>query len=114
MGILVDYYRLPPSERKKVTHDQSTWDAFENHLQEAQSKAMRDALAQLKLDGLSKEEKTAKIVAAAQQRRDPRHFNMEKDWHTIAYLLTGDAKINEEHLPAEPLHNVLFGGLKTS
>jgi len=39
---------------------------------------------------------------------------MEKDWHTIAYLLTGDAKIREEHLPNNPLHNVIFGGLDTS
>ncbi len=39
---------------------------------------------------------------------------MEKDWHMIAYLLTGDAKIREEHLPNNPLHNVIFGGLKTS
>jgi hypothetical protein len=39
---------------------------------------------------------------------------MEKDWHIIAYLLTGDATLKEKHLPNAPLHNVIFGGLKTS
>ena len=31
----------------------------------------------------------------------------------LAYLLTGDAKIKDEHVPGNPLHNVIFGGLKT-
>ena len=114
MSILLDYHRLPPTEREKVTKDQATWKKFSLHLLEARNEAMKNALDKLKLDGLSKEERFAKIDAALKQIRDPKHFNMEKDWHTIAYLLTGDAKINEEHVPGAPLHNVIFGGLKTS
>ena len=113
-SILVDYYRLPQAEREKVIQDQATWDTFKTHLIEAQSKAMRDALDKLQLNGLSKEERWAKISAAIEKSRDPAHFNMEKDWHIIAYLLTGDAKIKEEHVPNAPLHNVIFGGLKSS
>jgi hypothetical protein len=113
MSILVDYYRLPPSEREKVTHDQPTWDPFKSSLIKARTRALQDAIAKVNVDGLSKEERLAKIGAAIKQSRDPKHFNLEKDWHIIAYLLNGDAKIKEEHVPDAPLHNVIFGGLKT-
>ncbi len=113
-SILVDYYRLPQAERGKVTRDQATWDKFKTHLIKAQSQAIQDALGKLQLDGLSREERFAKVDAAIRKSRDPAHFNLEKDWHIIAYLLTGDAKLKEEHLPNAPLHNVIFGGLKTS
>ena len=114
MSILVNYYRLPPSERENVTRDQATWDQFKSHLLQVQSKAFRDAIAKVKVDGLSPEARVAKINAAIEQSHDPRQFNLEKDWHIIAYLLTGDPKIKEEHLPDAPLHNVIFGGLKTT
>jgi len=39
------------------------------------------------------------VDAAIKKSRDPAHFNLEKDWHIIAYLLTGDAQLKEEHLP---------------
>ncbi len=113
-SILMDYYRLPQAEREKVTKDQATWDKFEHHLVQARSRAFQDALGKLQLDGLSREERFARIAAAMKKSHDPAHFNLEKDWHIIAYLLTGDAKLKEEHLPNAPLHNVIFGGLKTS
>jgi len=113
-SILVDYHRLPQAERKKVTRDQVTWDKYELDLIKAQSKATQDALGKLQLEGLSREERFAKVDAAIRECRDPAHFNLEKDWHVIAYLLTGDANLKEEHLPNAPLHNVIFGGLKTS
>lgn len=56
----------------------------------------------------------AKINEAMKKCQDPAHFNLEKDWQIIAYLLTGDATIKEENLTNAPLHNVIFGGLKTS
>jgi hypothetical protein len=114
MSILVNYYRLPPSERQNVTRDQATWDDFKSHLLQAQSQAFRDAIAKVKVDGLSPEARVAKINAAIEQNHDPRQFDLEKDWHMIAYLLTGDPKIKDEHLPDAPLHNVIFGGLKTT
>jgi len=113
-SILVDYHRLPQAERKKVTRDQATWDKYQLDLIRAQSQATQDALGKLQLEGLSGEERFAKVDAAIRESRDPAHLNLEKDWHVIAYLLTGDANLKEEHLPNAPLHNVIFGGLKTS
>jgi hypothetical protein len=95
MSILMDYFRLPPSEREKVTRDQLAWDPFKSRLIKAQTQALQDALAKVNVDGLSKKERFAKIGAAIKQSRDSRNFNLEKDWHIIAYLLTGDAKINK-------------------
>ena len=114
MSILANYYRLSPSEREKVMHDQTVWDEFRTRVQTAQSKALQDALAKVNVDGLTREDRFAKVGAAIKQSRDPRQFNMEKDWHIIAYLLTGDATMKDEHRPNEPLHNVIFGGLKAS
>jgi Domain of unknown function (DUF1877) len=114
MSILLNYYRVPPSEREKITHDQAAWDKFRNHLLKTQSKAFTDAIDKVNVDGLSREERYAKISEAIKQSRDPRSFNAEKDWDIVAYLLTGDAKSKEEHLPDAPLHNLIFGGLKTS
>jgi hypothetical protein len=113
-SILVDYYRLSPEEREKVTRDQATWKEFELHLIKSQSQAMRDAIGKLKLDGLSREERFAKIDAAMKKARNPAHFNLEKDWDIFAYLLTGDAKLKKENLPNATLHNAIFGGLKAS
>jgi hypothetical protein len=113
MSILANYYRLPPSEREKVMHDQAVWDEFRARLRKAQFEAIQ-AITKLNVDGLSREERYAKINAVLKEHRDPRQFNMEKDWHVIAYLLTGDAKMREGNLPNNALHNVIFGGLKTS
>src|ERR1051326_4294208 len=89
MSILLDYYRLPPAEREKVLHDQTTWDQFKNQLLTTQSKAMQDAVAKVNVDGLSREERFAKLNAAIKQSRNPRLFDLEKDWHILAYLFTG-------------------------
>jgi hypothetical protein len=113
-SILVDYYRLPQAEREKVTKDQATWDKFQHHLITTESQALKDGLGKLQLDGLSREERYAKIGDALRKSRDPAHFNLEKDWDILAYLLTGDAKLKKENLPNAPLHNAIFGGLKAS
>ena len=84
MSIIANYYRLSPSERGKVMHDQRVWDEFRTRLQNAELKALQDALAKVNVDGLSREERFAKINAALERSRDPKHFNMEKDWHIIA------------------------------
>ncbi len=114
MSILVNYYRLSPVERAKVMHDQKTWDEFYSSVEISRSKALREAIEKVNVDGLNREQRYAKIAAAIKSVHDPKQFNMEKDWHMVAYLLTGETKIKEEHLPDNPLHNVIFGGLKSA
>lgn len=113
-SIDVDYYRLSPAEREKVTKDQDTWDKFSTQLIKGHFEAMQNAISKLKLDGLSQKERLAKMADAMKKSQDPALFDMAKDWHVIAYLLTGDATMKEEHVPGAPLHNLIFGGLKAS
>jgi hypothetical protein len=113
MSMLLDYYRLAPKEREKVTHNEAAWREFDNKVVLGQLRAATKAIEAVNVDGLNHEQRMAKINEAIAKTRDPRDFHMEKDWHIIAYLLTGDAKIKEEHISNAPLHNVIFGGLKT-
>jgi hypothetical protein len=38
---------------------------------------------------------------------------LQKDWHALHFLLTGDPSTDPEHLPDDPLHNVVMGGHET-
>jgi len=114
MSITVTYYRIPAAERERVTSDQSSWEQFRQRIQSAYFQSFQSALAALEGFGGSQEEKFAKLEALLEESRDPRRFDMEKDWHTVGYLLTGRAEIVEEHRPDDVLHSVIFGGHKTS
>ena len=114
MSIILSYYRLPVAERKSVTQDEALWGQFRKRLQKAQSEALHSTLEEMDKPGGSREERFARFGSLMEERRDPRHFNMEKDWHTIGYLLTGESEIREEHRNGAPLHNVIFGGVSTA
>jgi hypothetical protein len=44
---------------------------------------------------------------------DPNVLSLEKSWHTVHFLLTGDKSMTPRHLPDQPLHNVVMGGTPT-
>jgi hypothetical protein len=110
MSITVTYYRLPAQERENVTRDQSLWEQFRRRIQSAHFQSFHSAAATLDGFSGSREERYAKLAAALQGHRDPRRFDLEKDWHIIGYLLTGRAEMIEEHRPDAPLHGAIFGG----
>jgi hypothetical protein len=114
MSITVTYYRLPAQERDSVTRDQSSWEEFLRRIQRAHFQSLHSAAAALDGFSGSREERYAKLAAVLRELRDARRFDMQKDWHTIGYLLTGHAEMIEEHRPDDPLHNAIFGGRKTS
>jgi Domain of unknown function (DUF1877) len=97
MSVLVRYYRLPAAERESVTREQDTWRQFERKIQKAHHEAFMSAFADMKKGGGNEEERYARLCSLLQERADPRQFNLEKDWHTLAYLFTGESKIIEEH-----------------
>jgi hypothetical protein len=100
-------------ERKSVTREQDTWRQFERKLQKAHHEAFMSAIADMDKGGGTKQEQFARLPSLREERSDPRQFNIEKDWHTLAYLLTGESKIGEEHRDGETLYNVIYGGLDT-
>lgn len=114
MSITVTYYRLPSEQRDRATRDQVSWEQFRESIQSAYFESFHSAMAAMQGFNGGQEERLAKIDALLLGSRDPRRFDMEKDWHIVGYLLTGSAEIVEEHRSDDLLHNVIFGGYETA
>jgi hypothetical protein len=114
MSVTIIYYRLSTAERKSVTREQDTWRQYERKLQKAQHEAYMSAIGDMDKGGGTKQEQFARLASLMKERSDPRQFNLEKDWHTLAYLFTGEAKIGKEHRAGETLYNIIYGGLDTA
>jgi len=113
MSIAFTYYRLSPVTREQVTRDELSWEEFRQGVQDAYFKSFHSALAALPAQA-TQEEKLGKFTAVLEESHDPKRFDMEKDWHTVAYLLTGESEISEVHREGDSLHNVILGGIATS
>src|SRR5882724_2848702 len=113
MSITLAYYRLPAAERESLTRDQDTWRGFERRLLKVKHEVFKSAIADMDKGGGTKAEQFARLASLMKERSDPRQFNVEKEWQTMAYLLTGQSEISSEHRAGEPLHNIIYGGLDT-
>lgn len=113
MSVTIIYYRLPAGEREKVTCEQETWNQFERKLQKVQHEVFMSAIADMDKGGGTKQEQFARLTSLMAERSDPRRFNLEKDWHSVGYLLTGESEIGTEHRDGAPLYNIIYGGLDT-
>jgi hypothetical protein len=111
MSITVIYYRLPAAERESVTREQEAWRQYQRKIQKAYHEAFMSSIADMGKGGGTKPEQFARLGLLMKERADPRQFNLEKDWHTLAYLFTGESEIGNEHRPGEPLYNIIYGGL---
>jgi hypothetical protein len=115
MSIAVTYYRMSPNDFEVATRDQQAWDQFSNSLVTARLASLQATLQALTKPGTGNPESTIKsLQSLVGQKVDTRQFDLEKDWHTVYYLLTGESKIVEGHQQGNPLHNLIFGGLKTA
>ena len=110
MSITFTFFRLPAAEQERLTRDQNTWQDFYLRSQRAQLEALQSAIAAIP-EGLSQADRMSKLGALLSQGRDPRRFDLEKDWQTLGYLLTGQAEVKDQHCEDEPLHNVIYGGI---
>jgi|GEM_PF-1746140 len=109
MSIEATYHRLSPVEFRRATATQEAWQEYRG------SGLPGISIEQILQNSANPDpEFGAKILAAFEQRgNDSSRLDISKDWHVIYYLLTGSAKICEQHKKGEPLHNVIFGGLCT-
>lgn len=114
MSITLTYYRLPAAERESVTRDQDTWRGFERRLLKAHHEAFQSAIADMDKGGGTRQEQFARLASLMKEKSNPRQFNVEKEWQTMAYLLTGKSEISSEHRAGEILHNIIYGGLDTA
>ena len=90
MGITASYLALPPEDYVSLESDLEAAEEFFYGMEDFDA-----------MDQRREEEK-------AQGRR----LSIEKDWHAIHYLLTGDPGM-EEHVVPPPLGNVVLGGTPT-
>src|SRR5262245_56222731 len=114
MSVTAVYYRLPGKERESVTRDESSWQPFRQRIDSQHFQAFHSTIAALDKFSGTREEKFAKLNSLVKESRDPRRFNLEKDWHTLVYLFTGNAEIVEEHREADLLYSAIFGGNTTA
>lgn len=113
MSITVTFYRLSSPDRQRVTRDQSAWEAFRAEIQGAYFAGFQNAMAALDGFNGSPEERFAKLDALLLEQRDPRRLDLEKDWHTVGYLLTGRSDIVEQHDDQNLLYSAILGGRET-
>jgi len=111
MGIQVTYRRLMQAELDRLENDPDGARQFLFSIPGFDLNAMSQLLA----DPSALQANAAKMLSALQDRQaDPSRVDLEKDWHALHFLLTGDASLNPEHHPNDPLYNLVMGGRPTS
>jgi hypothetical protein len=111
MSIQVTYRRLNQAEFDRMEADP------EGAMQYLFSIPGSDLSAMLQMlgDPSAMQENSAKMLAALQEKAaDSTRVDLEKDWHALHFLLTGDASLDPEHHENDPLYNVVMGGKPTS
>ena len=111
MGIQVTYRRLAQSELDRLEGDPDGAMQYLFSIPGFDLSAMSQVLA----DPSAMQANAANMLPALQDRQaDSTRVDLEKDWHALHFLLTGDGSLNPEHHPNNPLHNLVMGGTPTS
>lgn len=104
------YRRLPEGEFSRIFGDPEQAEAY---ICDLGGGLDLDTLISLADNPDALKEKGIDILAALEEReRDPRRVDLEKEWHLLHFLLTGDASMKVGHRPDNPLYNVVMGGTK--
>jgi hypothetical protein len=111
MGMEVTYRRLKKAKWTRLQKDRKKASAF---LFSFLPGLDLNSLSALASDPEALRAKQAEILAAVQKAQDdPARVDLEKDWHALHFLLSRDPSMDPEHLPGDPLHNVVLGGHPT-
>jgi hypothetical protein len=107
MGIEVTYRRLKKANWTRLQKDPKETASFLLGFD-------LESLSKLATNPEALKSKQADILAALQKAQDdPTRVGLGKDWQALHFLLTGDPSESPEHLPGDPLHNVVMGGHET-
>jgi hypothetical protein len=108
MGIEVTYRRLKKAKWARLQKDGEKTESF------LYSLPGMDIDSLLSFSSEQDTAKEAKFIAALRKvKKDPTRVELDKDWHALHFLLSGDPSMESEHLAQEPLHNVVLGGHPT-
>jgi hypothetical protein len=113
MGMDSVYRRLADSEFQEILADPEKAAEFMNP-----SFPGFDVEAMMKMESTKNPElleaKQQELMAAFEKRQeDPTRVDLEKEWHALHFLLTGESALDGEHRPDNPLHNLVMGGHET-
>lgn len=98
MSIRASYKRITPQEFFEV----------QNNPELAKSIFEYDLLEDVDLTDVEA------IAAKFQERKaNPHYFSLEKEWHSLHFLLTGNSSLQEDNILSTPEYNVVLGGTKT-
>ena len=107
MGIQVSYRRVSEAELDSL--EASPKEAL--HFFFSPPGIDPDVMAAILESPETMEQKQAAVLAAMQE--DSKHVDLDKDWHALHFLLTGDNSMEPCHIEDDPLHNVVMGGHPT-
>jgi hypothetical protein len=98
MSITASYRRVTPQEFAKLQSDPKAASSFFG----------------TNLDELDLDNPEAMLAKMQEQERSNRYLDIDKDWHALHFLLTGDGGLGERGTrPPLPLGNVVQGGTET-
>src|SRR5438067_385478 len=111
MGIDVTYRRLKKAKWTRLQKDRKQAESF---LFTFLPGFDLDSLSDLVSNPAAHKSREADLLTALKRaQNDPTRVDLEKDWHALHFLLSGDPSMEPEHLPDNPLHNVVLGGHPT-
>jgi hypothetical protein len=111
MSMEVTYRRLKKEKWTRLQKDRKKASAF---LFSFLPGIDLESLADLASNPQALEAKQAEMLAALKKvENDSTRVDLDKDWHALHFLLSGDPSMDPEHLAGDPLHNVVLGGHPT-
>ncbi|HEY9697739.1 MAG TPA: YfbM family protein [Trichocoleus sp.] len=97
MGITATYRRVTPKEFSELQNDPEAAESFFG----------------LDLDSFNFSNPEAMLAKFQEQEADERYFSLEKEWHALHFLITGDSSLEGDTQLQPPYCNIVVGGTPT-
>ncbi|MBD2455534.1 YfbM family protein [Nostoc sp. FACHB-87] len=97
MGIIANYWRVTPEQFAELQNDPQAGKAFFG----------------FDLDSFDFSHPESMLAKLQEKRSSENFFSLDKEWHTLHFLLTGDLSLEEDTQVASPYWNVVMGGTPT-
>jgi Domain of unknown function (DUF1877) len=97
MGITATYRRVTPQEFSELQNDPKAAKSFFG----------------LDLDSFDFSNPEAMLAKFQEQEADERYFSLQKEWHALHFLITGDSSLEGDTRVLPPYCNIVIGGTPT-
>jgi hypothetical protein len=97
MGITATYRRVTPQEFSELQTDPEAAESFFG----------------LDLDSFDFSNPEAMLAKLQEQKADERRFSLEKEWHALHFLITGDSSLESDTQLQPPYCNIVMEGTPT-